>query len=135
MITVDIAVLKKIENQTFILLIKRGNEPFKNTWALPGGFVEMDENLIQAAERELLEETAISGIELKQFYTYGELNRDPRGRTVSVIYYGFTNQNNTTPIAGDDAADAKWFLISNLPLLAFDHEKIINELNNFLQLV
>jgi 8-oxo-dGTP diphosphatase len=95
----------------------------------------MDENLIQAAERELLEETAISGIELKQFYTYGELNRDPRGRTVSVIYYGFTNQNNTIPIAGDDAADAKWFLISNLPLLAFDHEKIINELNNFLQLV
>ncbi len=135
MLTVDIAVLKKIENQTFILLIKRGNEPFKNTWALPGGFVEMDENLIQAAERELLEETAISGIELKQFYTYGELNRDPRGRTVSVIYYGFTNQNNTIPIAGDDAADAKWFLISNLPLLAFDHEKIINELNNFLQLV
>ncbi len=135
MLTVDIALFRKVNNQVFILLIKRGNEPFKNSWALPGGFVDMEETLLRAAERELKEETGISGVELKQFYTYGDLNRDPRGRTVSIIHYGFMNHYNAIPIAGDDAADANWFSISKLPSLAFDHEKIINELNNFLQLV
>lgn len=135
MLTVDIALYKTINNQVFILLIKRGNEPFKESWALPGGFVDMDETLIDAAKRELSEETGITDVNLKQFYTYGDLNRDPRGRTVSVVYYSFVNQDKANAVAGDDAADAYWFSIKNLPLLAFDHKMIINELNNFLQLV
>lgn len=135
MLTVDIALYKTINNQVFILLIKRGNEPFKESWALPGGFVDMDETLIEAAKRELSEETGITDVDLKQFYTYGDLNRDPRGRTVSVVYYSFVNQDKANAVAGDDAADTYWFSIKNLPQLAFDHEIIINELNNFLQLV
>lgn len=135
MLTVDIALFKTINNQVFILLIKRGNEPFKESWALPGGFVDMDETLIDAAKRELSEETGITDVNLKQFYTYGDLNRDPRGRTVSVVYYSFVNQDKANAVAGDDAADAYWFSIKNLPQLAFDHKMIINELNNFLQLV
>lgn len=135
MLTVDIALYKTINNQVFILLIKRGNEPFKESWALPGGFVDMDETLIDAAKRELSEETGITDVDLKQFYTYGDLNRDPRGRTVSVVYYSSVNQDKANAVAGDDAADAYWFSIKNLPQLAFDHEIIINELNNFLQLV
>lgn len=135
MLTVDIALYKTINNQVFILLIKRGNEPFKESWALPGGFVDMDETLIDAAKRELSEETGITDVDLKQFYTYGDLNRDPRGRTVSVVYYSFVNQDKANAVAGDDAADAYWFSIKNLPQLAFDHKMIINELNNFLQLV
>lgn len=135
MLTVDIALINKKSNEVFILLIKRANEPYKDLWALPGGFVDMDETLIDAAKRELFEETGITETDLKQFYTYGDLNRDPRGRTVSVVYYAFVNQNNTNAVAGDDAAETNWFSLKNLPQLAFDHQKIINELNIFLQLV
>ena len=135
MLTVDIALINKKSNEVFILLIKRANEPYKDLWALPGGFVDMDETLIDAAKRELFEETGIAETDLKQFYTYGDLNRDPRGRTVSVVYYAFVNQNNTNAVAGDDAAETNWFSLKNLPQLAFDHQKIINELNIFLQLV
>ena len=135
MLTVDIALINKKSNEVFILLIKRANEPYKDLWALPGGFVDMDETLIDAAKRELFEETGIAETDLKQFYTYGDLNRDPRGRTVSVVYYAFVNQNNTNAVAGDDAAETNWFSLKNLPQLVFDHQKIINELNIFLQLV
>lgn len=135
MLTVDIALINKKSNEVFILLIKRANEPYKDLWALPGGFVDMNETLIDAAKRELFEETGIAETDLKQFYTYGDLNRDPRGRTVSVVYYAFVNQYNTNAVAGDDAAETNWFSLKNLPRLAFDHQKIINELNNFLQLV
>lgn len=135
MLTVDIALISKKSDEVLILLIKRANEPFKDYWALPGGFVDMDETLLEAAKRELFEETGIAETDLKQFYTYGDLNRDPRGRTVSVVYYAFVNQNNTNEVAGDDAAETNWFSLKNLPRLAFDHQKIINELNIFLQLV
>lgn len=135
MLTVDIALINKKSNEVFILLIKRANEPYKDLWALPGGFVDMDETLIDAAKRELFEETGITETDLKQFYTYGDLNRDPRGRTVSVVYYAFVNQNNTNAVADDDAAETNWFSLKKLPQLAFDHQKIINELNIFLQLV
>lgn len=135
MLTVDIALINKKSNEVLILLIKRANEPYKDLWALPGGFVDMDETLIDAAKRELFEETGIAETDLKQFYTYGDLNRDPRGRTVSVVYYAFVNQNNTNAVAGDDAAETNWFSLKKLPQLAFDHQKIINELNIFLQLV
>jgi len=124
-VTVDILVFSKTNSSIQILLIKRGHEPFKDKWALPGGFIEMDEELITSAYRELKEETGIKNIQLKQFKTYGKIGRDPRGRTVSIIYYGFINQEKETILAGDDASEAAWFPINKIPPLAFDHSDII----------
>lgn len=135
MLTVDAAVYKNENSQISILLIKRGNDPFKDLWALPGGFVDMDETLDEAVKRELLEETGLKNINMKQFYTYGNPDRDPRGRTVSVVYYSYLDSGSYIINAGDDAADANWFPLNQLPVLAFDHQNIINELNIFLQLV
>ena len=106
-----------------VLLIRRGNPPLG--WAIPGGFVEPDEDLIDAARRELSEETGIEALELEQLSTFGHPNRDPRGRTISVVY-GARLQHTALPAAGDDAADARWFPISDLPDdLAFDHAAIL----------
>ena len=124
-LTVDAIVFRKT-SKTEVLLIQRGNEPFKNLWAFPGGFVDMDETVEQAAVRELFEETGIKGIELKQFYTFSAINRDPRHRTVSVVFVGFT-EKNIEPKAGDDAKNAKWFELDNLPELAFDHAEILEK--------
>lgn len=129
-VCVDIIVLCKSEDQTYILLIERKHPPFEKCWALPGGFVEMDETLEQSAIRELNEETGLQLQKLKQFATYGDPGRDPRGRTVSVIYYSYI-EKQITPNAGDDASNAKWINVNNLPALAFDHKKIIED---FLQL-
>jgi len=124
-LTVDIIIFLKEKKDTKILLIQRGRYPFEGCWALPGGFADMNETLEEAAKRELQEETGLKNIELSQFYTFGDLNRDPRGRTVSVVYYGFVKAENSTVKGGDDARDAKWFSLKNLPLLAFDHNTII----------
>jgi len=123
-VTVDVLVLAHQTRQ--ILLIQRGNEPFKGLWALPGGFVDMDEDLPTAALRELAEETGIKGIQIKQFNTYGGVDRDPRHRTISIVYTSVINK----PVAAkgmDDAADARWFSVDELPQLAFDHQLIIDE--------
>ena len=96
-------------------------------WALPGGFVEIDEDLDEGAKRELEEETGLTNIDLIQFKTYGKPGRDPRGRTISVVYYGFLTDENLKIMAGDDAAEASWFDFGKLPSLAFDHEQIIEE--------
>ncbi len=125
-ITADIIVFLKEKESYKILLIKRAREPFKNTWALPGGFMDIDETIETTATRELEEETTLKNIELKQLYTFSKVNRDPRHRTVSVVFYGFTDKNNCNIIGSDDASDAKWYNISNLPKLAFDHKNIIN---------
>ncbi len=109
-----------------ILLIERKHEPFMGNWALPGGFVEIDEDLLEGAIRELSEETNLTGVSLQQFRTYGKPGRDPRGRTVSVVYYG-TLENAEKAIAGDDAANVQWFGIDNLPPLAFDHAEILDD--------
>ena len=109
-----------------ILLINRKNPPFENCWALPGGFVEMDETLEQSALRELFEETGIQLTILFQFATYGDPGRDPRERTVSVIYF-LKLDKELEPHAGDDAKKADWFSLINLPILAFDHKKIIED--------
>ncbi len=135
MLTVDAAIIRNKAVYPEILLIKRGNEPFKNYWALPGGFVDMDETLDEAIKREVAEECNIENIVFQQFKAFGNLNRDPRGRTVSIVYYTFLNNKELDIKAGDDAAEAKWFSISALPELAFDHKTIIDELNNFLQMV
>ena len=122
-VTVD-AIL--ISSKRSVLLIERGRDPFKGTWALPGGFVDMDESLEAACKRELEEETGILIREVKQFKTYGDVNRDPRHRTISVVFYAQT-ETELLPEAGDDAANARWFPLSDLPVLAFDHARILEE--------
>ena len=126
-VTVDIIVLRKVNDQQELLLIERLNEPYKNKWALPGGFVDIDEELEIAAYRELQEETSIKNIELSQFHTFGKLGRDPRGRTISIIYYGELNDHNQLIQAGDDAKNLDWFPVNNLPNLAFDHSNIVQK--------
>ena len=127
MVTVDAAVFTFFKNKPHILLINRGNDPFKGRWALPGGFVEMDEELETAAKRELAEETGIKNIQLEQLHTFGAVGRDPRGRQITIVFIGITNKNNQKTKAGDDAALAKWFDISDLPKdLAFDHNEVIH---------
>jgi 8-oxo-dGTP diphosphatase len=128
LVTVD-ALVFSVDDQSGspkILLVKRKNDPFKNCFALPGGFPEMDELLVHAAARELYEETGLQNIELKQMATFDAIGRDPRGRNISVVFVGFTNTINTTLRAGDDATEAKWFPLNALPPLAFDHKKIID---------
>jgi 8-oxo-dGTP diphosphatase len=123
-VTVDAIIFSKRQNS--VLLIERGNDPFKGKWALPGGFIEMDEELETACRRELEEETGIRVGEMKQFRAFGGVNRDPRHRTISVVFFAFTEQE-ITPKAGDDAALAQWFPIAKLPELAFDHGQILDE--------
>lgn len=112
-------------NRLQILLIQRKNEPFMNKWALPGGFLDMDETLEKCAERELFEETGLENIKMEQLITASNLGRDPRGRTVSTIFWTLIKTDYN--IKGtDDAKDAKWFSINELPELAFDHNEIIS---------
>ena len=127
-VTVDMAVFSKTGKGWSVLLIQRGNPPFQDGWALPGGFIEMDETLVESAHRELVEETGLSGIELEQFMTYGDPGRDPRGRTVSVVFFGFADSSNTMVAGGDDAKSAAWYCLDNLPQLAFDHKEILQQL-------
>lgn len=125
MLTVDCIIMTQ-NPKPKMLLIKRGNAPFKNKWALPGGFLEMDEELHHAAQRELQEETGLRLKTLTQFKTYGTLNRDPRGRTISVVFYSIINEPLLTT-ANSDASKAEWVSIDSLPKMAFDHDKIISD--------
>ena len=125
-LTVDAIVFVNRNNKTFVLLIERGREPFKNKWALPGGFIDMDETLEQACIRELEEETLLKVSEMKQFRTYDAIGRDPRHRTISVVFS--TELKMKEKVKGsDDAAHARWFSIDELPELAFDHGIILTE--------
>ncbi|MBN2776937.1 MAG: NUDIX hydrolase [Bacteroidales bacterium] len=123
LVTVDIIIT---DNNNRLLVIKRGNDPFKNMWALPGGFIEMDEKLVDSATRELQEETGLTNINLKQFKAYGDPGRDPRGRNIVIVFYGKCSSPNDV-IAGDDAAETHWFELNNLPELAFDHKQIVDD--------
>ena len=130
-VTVDVVVIRTVNGQKEILLIQRKNEPFKNQWALPGGFVDNHEDLITAARRELEEETSVKVFDLQQIKTYGNPYRDPRGYMVSVAYLA-TVDATIQATAADDAKEVKWFNINELPSLAFDHEIIIADaLNQF----
>ena len=122
-VTVD-AIL--ISPKPSVLLIQRSGEPFKGKWALPGGFIELDESLETSCRRELEEETGVRVGEMSQFKAYGAVDRDPRGRTISVVFYSLLDQE-ISPSAGDDAANAQWFPLSELPELAFDHQQILDE--------
>jgi 8-oxo-dGTP diphosphatase len=125
-LTVDAIVFVKENNSTYILLIQRGREPYKNRWALPGGFVNMDETLEIACKRELAEETGLLVEKMTQFKTYDAINRDPRHRTISVVFFVELHKRKTVK-GGDDAARAEWFSVSDLPKLAFDHTQIISD--------
>lgn len=124
-VTVDCLIFN-LQSTKEILLIQRKDPPFENTLALPGGYIKMDETLKDSAIRELNEETGISGIELKQLATYGDPDRDPRGRTITIVFWGVIKDLDQVK-AGDDAKEAAWFSIDDLPDLAFDHERIIKE--------
>jgi 8-oxo-dGTP diphosphatase len=124
-LTTDAIVFVK-DTETFILLIQRKAEPYKDKWALPGGFIEMHETLEIACKRELLEETGLHVESMTQFKTYDSIDRDPRHRTISVVHFAELESKQKV-VGGDDAAQAKWFSLDNLPELAFDHELIIKE--------
>ena len=123
-LTVDAIVLSKREKQTFVLLIERGREPFLHKWALPGGFINMDETLEQACIRELHEETGLKVGKMQQFRAYDAIDRDPRHRTISVVFWVELKEPKHVQ-GSDDASKAEWFPISDLPELAFDHDKIL----------
>jgi 8-oxo-dGTP diphosphatase len=126
-VTVDAAVLVNQIDGWNILLVERKHDPYQGCYALPGGFVEEDETLEEAIARELHEETNLALNNLQQFRAYSKPDRDPRGRTISVI---FISVLNTFPdvVAGDDAAAVRWFPLDQLPQLAFDHDQIVHDI-------
>ncbi len=126
-VSTDIVIFTIQDQQLKVLLIRRASEPFKNGWALPGGFVEIDEDLEQAALRELREETGITGLYLEQLYTFGTPDRDPRERVITVSYYSLVPIDSLSVGAASDARELGWFDIDELPELAFDHKKIISK--------
>ena len=125
MVTVDAAVFAFFEGKAKLLLIQRKHEPYQGRWALPGGFVEMDEDLPEAAARELAEETGLRNVPLEQLGTFGRPDRDPRGRTITVVYFGLAEKEREQIEAADDAAAVQWFDLESLPPMAFDHDEIV----------
>jgi 8-oxo-dGTP diphosphatase len=120
-LTVDAVVFREHDGKHEVLLIKRKHYPFEGLWALPGGFVDMDETVEEAVARELEEETGLRDVVLEQMHVFSAPGRDPRGRTVSVTFWGMREFANSLVNGGDDAADAQWFQMDKLPSLAFDH--------------
>lgn len=125
-LTVDCVIFGLDQDDLKVMLIQRDLEPFAGRWALPGGFVHIDETLEEAAQRELAEETGITDVFLEQLYTFGDVDRDPRERVVSVAYYALVNLDEHTIKASSDARDAAWFPITDMPPLAFDHDRIFD---------
>ena len=130
-VTVDVVVVTR-ETHPRVLLIRRKAEPFAGMWAIPGGFVEMDEPLETAARRELKEETGVEVKQLEQLGAFGDPHRDPRGRTISIVFLGHVEPGQVTPRPGDDAAEVGWHSLAKLPPLAFDHDKILARAREFL---
>jgi 8-oxo-dGTP diphosphatase len=125
-VTADVAVLR-LDEVPEILLIQRLDPPFKDMWALPGGFMEMEETLLETARRELMEETRIRAGELIRFDSYDKPERDPRGRTITQVFVMIWKEEMGHPKAGSDAASLQWFGLNKLPELAFDHQQILND--------
>ena len=124
-LTVDCVVFGLDEHDLKVMLIQRNLPPFEGEWALPGGFVRIDETVDDAARRELEEETGLRGVFLEQLYTFGAVDRDPRERVVSVAYYALVNLSEHPVKAATDARDAGWFGVHDVPSLAFDHAAIL----------
>jgi 8-oxo-dGTP diphosphatase len=125
-VTVDVVLFTLRDQDLQVLLVKRGNWPFEGDWAIPGGFVRMDEPLEAAARRELMEEAGVSDVYLEQLYTFGDPDRDPRTRVITVAYMAVVSADQISLHAGSDATDARWWSMSALPeRLAFDHAEIL----------
>ncbi len=121
----DSVIVTLREGELCLLLVRRGHEPYENHWAIPGGFVNENEPLDEAAARELEEETGLSNVPLRQMRAYGDPGRDPRGWAVSIVYLALIDCRRHALKAGDDAREAEWFPITDLPPLAFDHDRIV----------
>jgi 8-oxo-dGTP diphosphatase len=124
MVTADAAAFAFVEGKVKLLLVQRKNAPYQGCWALPGGFIEMDEDLGAAAARELAEETGLHGVRLEQLRAFGTPGRDPRGRVITVAYVGIAGDGWDNVKAADDAAAVEWHDIGHLPTMAFDHDEI-----------
>ena len=132
-VTADNVIFGFDGNNLHILLVERGLEPFKGCWALPGGFLQMDETIEECAKRELAEETNVKEVYLQQFQVFSDVMRDPRERVLTVAFFALVRKSDYELIAGDDASDASWFLVDELPPLAFDHDEIIAQARMKLQ--
>ena len=130
-VTVDAVIFYRKADVLNVLLIQRKNEPFRDQWALPGGFLEENETMVEGAIRELEEETGLKLEKLQQVGAFGTPGRDPRGRTISIAFVGLIVTEAKVK-ASDDAVAAKWFKMNDLPVLAFDHREIISEANSLL---
>ena len=129
-VTVDVVVFTTRDDDLKVLLIRRGREPFKDMWALPGGFIDIDEGLEQAARRELKEETGVDVVDLEQVGAFGDPERDPRERVITVAYYTVIPFDQLHIEASSDASDAKLFSVNGLPELACDHALILQQAAN-----
>jgi len=125
-VTVDIVIFTVSDENLKVLLIERKSPPFENQWAIPGGFVDYNEDILTAAKRELEEETGVKDVYLQQLHVFGEPDRDPRGRVISIAHFALINSAKHSIKAQSDAKDVKWFSINDLPDLAFDHNIILN---------
>lgn len=124
-VTTDCVIFGFDGARLMVLLIQRGIEPYKGRWAFPGGFLNMDESAEEGALRELQEETGLRGAYIRQFHTFTAPQRDPRGRVITIAYYALVRMQEVK--GGDDAADARWFALTEVPQLAFDHEQILRK--------
>ena len=125
MVTADAVVFRFARGKARLLLVRRKHDPYKGDWAIPGGFIELDEDLEDAAARELKEETGLVGIRFEQMRTFGACGRDPRGRQITIVFMGIAGSAQSRLKAGDDAAEARWFDIDKLPEnMAFDHAEV-----------
>lgn len=132
-ITADCVIFGYDGRRLHILLIQRALKPYQGHWALPGGFMHIDETIEATAMRELYEETGLAGVYLEQFRVYSKVDRDPRERVVTVAFIALVRPSNYELVAGDDADNARWFALNALPPLAFDHEEIVSEARAYLQ--
>ncbi len=125
-VTIDVAILTVKDDDLKILLVKKNSEPFRNMWALPGGFIKMNESLEESAKRSLFEETGVRDVYLEQLYSLGDPKRDPRGRIITVAYFALINSDKIKLQAATGVSGVQWCSVKHLPKLAFDHEKIVS---------
>lgn len=125
-VTVDVVIFSLVDEELRVLLVKRKHPPFAGRWAIPGGFVQIDESLEAAAARELEEETGVTDVYMEQLYTFGDPGRDPRTRVITVAYFALVPYSAIQHRPGEEASETAWFPMSDLPDLAFDHAKILD---------